>query len=222
MASLRSERVTFDGTDLRFDGEVIDSSLARHIVRMMRTEDEDYARWMRFMENLSENPSTSSREHLFSWLARRDFAITPEGHLLGYKGVQANGTSLNTGTAFVNGVKHTGHIPNPVGATVEMPRSCVSDDRETGCATGLHVGTHGFASGFGSRLLLVSVNPADVVSVPRDSGFQKMRVSRYLVLSEHTGQPAVPATSFDPGEEDKDYAAMTGDFYFEDDGEDDI
>jgi len=193
-----SERVAFDGTHLRFDGDVIDTSLSRHILRMMRGGDESYARWVMFLENLAENPSTLSRMHLFTWLDGRDFAITPDGHLLGYKGVRADehNSSMSAGTALVNGRWQHGHIPNPVGATVEMPRSEVTADRDTGCAAGLHVGTHAYASGFGHRLLLVAVNPRDVVSVPRDSNFQKLRCCRYTVLAVHDRPGPVTATSY--------------------------
>lgn len=43
-----SERVTWDGSHLRFDGDVIDTSLSRHIIRMIEAGDEQYARWVRF------------------------------------------------------------------------------------------------------------------------------------------------------------------------------
>lgn len=195
-----SERVSFDGANLLFDGDRVDNSLSRHIVRMIREGDEQYGRWVRFMENLAENPSLLSRLHLFTWLAGRDFAITPEGHLLGYKGVGGDGLSVSSGTASVNGTTHRGRIPNPVGAVVEMPRLSVNTDRGNGCSTGLHVGTFEYAAGFGQRLLLVSVNPRDVVSVPRDCGFQKMRVCRYTVLAaQDIAQPiTVPSYGDDP------------------------
>jgi hypothetical protein len=203
-ASLRrlSERVTYDGTDLLFDGDVINNSLSRHIIRMMREGDENYARWVKFLENLAANPSRLSRMHLFTWLEGRDFAITPDGHLLGYKGVLADelNSSVSTGTATVNGTEHHGHIPNPVGATVEMPRGRVAADREAGCSVGLHVGTHTYASGFGQRMLLVSVNPRDVVSVPRDCAFQKLRCCRYTVLAVHDRATPVTAPSYDGGD----------------------
>jgi hypothetical protein len=193
-----SERVRFDGTHLRFDGDVIDTSLSRHIIRMMRGGDESYARWVKFLENLAENPSGPSRIHLFTWLDGRDFAITPDGYLLGYKGVQADqrNSSISTGTALVNGTWHHGHIPNPVGATVEMPRRQVSAARDAGCAAGLHVGTHAYARGYGQRLLLVAVNPRDVVSVPRDCQYQKLRCCRYIVLAVHDRLGPVTTPSY--------------------------
>jgi hypothetical protein len=38
--------------------------------------------------------------------------------------------------------------------------------------------------GVGSRLLIVEINPADVVSVPLDSSCQKLRTAKYKVVSE--------------------------------------
>jgi hypothetical protein len=206
-----SERITYDGTSLRFDGDVIDTSLSRHIIRMIREGDHGYRRWVKFMENLAGNPSKRSRRHLYAWLDRRDFAITPDGCLLGYKGVLADqrNSSVHTGAAVVNGVTCHGHIPNPVGGTVEMARSQVNADREAGCSTGLHVGTHHYASSFGHRLLLVSVNPRDVVAVPRDGGFHKLRCCRYTVLAVHDRTAPITAPSYgedrpSPGEFDRD------------------
>ena len=89
---------------------------------------------------------------------------------------------MSSGRATVNGTTHIGHIPNPPGAVVEMPRTQVSDDRHNGCTTGLHVGTWDYASAFGPKTLIVSVNPRDVVSVPKDCGYQKLRTCRYTVL----------------------------------------
>ena len=203
-----SERVTYDGTSLLFDGDLIDTSLSRHIVRMIRAGDHRYQGWVRFMENLAANPSKKSRRHLYTWLAGRDFSITPDGCLLAYKGVQADehNSSVHPGRATVNGTVHHGHIPNPVGATVEMPRSGVNADRDAGCSTGLHAGTHGYASTFGQRMLLVSINPRDVVSVPRDCEFQKLRCCRYTVLDvqDRTAPVTTPSYGDFPGEGDQD------------------
>jgi hypothetical protein len=71
-----------------------------------------------------------------------------------------------------------------------MPRNAVCDDAEVGCSYGFHAGSHKYASTFGggdSKLLIVKINPADVVSVPKDCDCQKLRTSRYEVLKEATG-----------------------------------
>ena len=67
-----------------------------------------------------------------------------------------------------------------------MNRRKVSDDCNQGCAQGLHVGTYDYAcswAGSGGKVILVRFDPADIVSVPACSDFQKMRVSKYTVLS---------------------------------------
>lgn len=193
-----SERVGFDGRSLTFDGDPIHTTLSRHIVRMLKDGDHGYAGFVQFLENLAENPSKLSRMHLFSWLRDRDFTITPEGYFIGYKGVSDDGrnASVHAGTAVVNGLRHDGRIPNPVGGVVEMPRSAVNMDRDNGCSTGLHVGTWSYARTFAPRTLTVAVNPRDVVAVPRDCEFQKLRTCRYVVMDVTTAP--VTTSSYAP------------------------
>jgi hypothetical protein len=68
-----------------------------------------------------------------------------------------------------------------------MARDLVNDDRNSACSVGLHVGTFGYAESFAEQMLVVLVDPADVVSVPTDSNAQKMRVCRLYVAARHDG-----------------------------------
>lgn len=190
-----SERVTLVGTTLLFDGDVIETGIEDHIVRLLEQSsgsDEDDLGWMglvNFLEKLGTNPDESSRESLYRWISAQNITITPEGDFIAYKGVVIgkDGVSLSvhSGTAFVNDVKITGQIPNKPGDIITMPRASVQTDRDIGCSTGLHAGTWSYASTFGSgRTLSVKINPRDVVSVPRDCNSQKLRVSRYEVIAE--------------------------------------
>lgn len=185
-----SERVTCDGTTIRFDGEVVDSALARHILRLVRDGGAQLRPAVLFMENLANNPSRESREHLWSWLRERDFTLTSSGHIIGYKAVRntPDNQSISSGRedVTVNGRVYRGRIPNPVGADVAISRAEVNPNREHGCSVGLHVGTWEYAAEFGrgeDKVLTVSVNPRDVVAVPDDCEQQKMRVCRYNVLA---------------------------------------
>jgi hypothetical protein len=56
--------------------------------------------------------------------------------------------------------------------------------RLNGCSVGLHVGTYDYASNFTLNVLEVHVNPRDVVSVPTDSNWAKVRCCRYVVIKE--------------------------------------
>lgn len=182
-----SDRTTVANGTLYFDGDEMDSSLADQVVRFLDEGVQDWKPLVNFLEKVSQNPQQHSREQLYEWLKRHAFTITDEGDIVGYKGVlNAEGgyTSSSTGTAIVNGVVHTGRIPQKVGDIVEMPRSEVAFDPSEGCSAGLHVANFAFARGFirhDGTVLTVAVNPRDVVSVPTDSNFDKVRVCRYVV-----------------------------------------
>jgi hypothetical protein len=183
-----TERISLRGRKLYFDGDRIRGPIVKHIIRMVQQGEQDQAEAVScFLEKLATNPSAYARENLYVWLEQRDFTITTEGDFIAYKGMaraeDGTPTSISHGQARVNGTVHTGAIPNPLGATVEMPRSRVDDGAHNYCSTGLHAGTYEFARGFagvGSPIAAVVVNPRDVVSVP-DAG-QKLRVCRYQVI----------------------------------------
>lgn len=185
-----TERVSVKGGTVYFDHDPVDSTLADAIMRGFEEGDEAFRGLALFMDKIQQNPRKHSRENLYDWL-RADpdgFTITPEGMILGYKGVQSDLTSCNAGPGIVNGKPQNGHLDNSIGNVVTMERSKVQHDPTVACSFGLHVGTYRYAAGFGSRVVKVLVNPRDVVSVPTDCGGQKMRVCRYKVVEETTKQ----------------------------------
>ncbi len=140
---------------------------------MIREGDDTWQAPVNFLENLMQNPAKHVRKRLFEWISGRGLTLTPEGNVIGYKGVQAvdQNLSVHSGSnpVFVDGVEHTGYIPNPVGATVTMPRSAVNNDRDAGCEQGLHVGTFDYASNWGAKLLTVEFSRATSLPFPRTS-----------------------------------------------------
>lgn len=185
-----SERVTIKGGTLFLDGEPINGALVDAILRYMNDNADDAQPLVNFLEKVVVNPNEHSREQLYEWLARHDFAINDSGNFLAYKGVRPRSSddryryeSISTGKATVDGTTYTGAIPNDEGAVVEMPRSSVQHDPSVGCHTGLHAGTWDYASQFSQgAVLLVEINPRDVVSVPTDCNWQKIRTCRYRVV----------------------------------------
>ena len=88
---------------------------------------------------------------------------------------------------------------------MEFSRSKVVANSSIGCAVGLHAGTHEYASGFAQgKLVLVKINPRDVVSVPTDCDAQKLRVCRYEVLEEVQEKVDRVLWDIEPIEEDFD------------------
>lgn len=179
-----SDRVSVSGGRVYLDGDEVDNSLTQQIRRFL-DEGQDFRPLVNFFENIVQNPQPESREHLYRWLNARDFTITEDGMIAGYKGVRGivgGYESIHSGSAIVDGIVKNGHIPNNPGSVIEMPRSEVAFDPREACSTGLHVGTYDYARDFGWVVLEVHVNPRDVVSVPADHDDTKMRVCRYTVV----------------------------------------
>lgn len=169
---------------LYYKDKPIHSNLANTILRYKR-EGRDATNLIKFLERLEKNPSMNSRKQLFDWSMSRDLTIDTDGYIIAYKGVSSNLSSIKTGKAYVDGALHSGHIPNSIGSVVSMPREEVSDNQNEACSAGLHVGNFRYASTFGPVVLVVRIDPKDVVSVPADSGSQKMRVCKYTVVDIH-------------------------------------
>jgi hypothetical protein len=158
-----------------------------------------------FIEKIYSNPSKQSQESLYEFIKRYNISILPDGDFIAYKGVNADGTSRTAGYGIVDGVVfEKANLQNNVGSVVEIPRSKVNADTSVGCSTGLHAGSYEYASSFARGLLLtVKINPRDVVSVPDHESYQKIRVSRYIVLDTTEVQLPEVFVDFD---EDNDWA----------------
>ena len=127
-----------------------------------------------FMENLMTNPSYRAVNELYGFLEKNNLPITPDGHFLAYKKVQDNYKDVYSGT-----------FDNSVGKTVEMERNDVDDNCHNTCSKGLHFCSKEYLGSFGgSRIMILKINPRDVVSIPTDYGFSKGRCCRYEVIGE--------------------------------------
>ena len=163
---------------VKFNGEEVHGTLVQRIIECHR-DDLPVEPLLRFFENLEANPSFSARTELYDFLAHRNMPITPDGCFLAYKSVRPDFTD-----------HHTGKFSNRVGTVLEMERRKVDDDRNNGCSYGFHAGSLEYATTFGGndrKVLVVKINPADVVSVPTDCDCQKLRTARYEVVDLYSG-----------------------------------
>jgi len=171
----------------RLHGVVVDK-----LIEMLRAGAKDSAPIVNFITRLQANPSANSVAELYTFLGYKSLPTTPEGLCLGYKGVQGDywSSTGNADTIVVQGKTNERHqILNEVGSTIEVARRCVDDNKDNHCSFGLHVGSYDYANdwaGESGRLLVVEFDPADAVSVPTDCDFQKLRVSKYRVVSDIT------------------------------------
>jgi hypothetical protein len=164
--------VTIENETVLFNGEEMHNSLSRRMLDMMRLGLEiDHL--AKFLNRLMKNPSNHSVTQLYDFMEACDLPITPDGRLLCYKSVNDDYMDTHTGRTY----------RNAPGDVVEMSRNRVNDNPDITCSHGLHVCSQKYGM-YGRRLMLVAVDPADVVSVPRDYNQAKMRVCRYEVLKD--------------------------------------
>ena len=175
-------------------GEVVDERIARRILNFME-EDLPVEPMTRFLENLYNNPSHNSRAQLYQFLEHKNMPLTEDGCFLAYKSVDEN---------YMD--HHTGKFSNRVGQVLTIARRSVDDNPENGCSYGFHAGSLEYASNFGGgerRVVIVKISPEDVVSVPNDCEFQKLRTAKYEVVANYTGPlPKTYAESYDSTEDD--------------------
>ena len=171
---------------LAYNGDRIDQSLNTRLMKMADAGS-DPSCWLKFWARLQANPSYRSVNQLYGFLTHDNIPIDEEdGFILAYKSVRRDYKD-----------HHSGTFDNSPGKTCEMPRNKISDDPRVACHEGLHLGAIGYAGDFGGdrRIVICKVDPADVVCVPYDATMQKMRVCKYTVIGNYSGQ-AMPSTTF--------------------------
>lgn len=187
---------SYENGNLVYKGDTIPPELYAKMVAASR-EGKRPDNLMNFFERLRMNPSYRSVSQLFRFLEHANIPLDKDGFILAYKGVRDD---------FKD--KHSGKFTNTPGSIMRMDRNKVSDDPREACHEGFHVGDLSYASGFGPKVVICSVDPKDVVSIPYDSGSRKMRVCEYKVLGLY-GAPLPDLIADDedvelPSDEDDD------------------
>jgi hypothetical protein len=186
--SISEQNAKFDFINecVYYNGEKLPTAFAQKVKSIVR-DGLPLENFELFWKNLSDNPSSSSVKELIDFLEYKELPITEDGCFLAYKAVKEDYYSIsgNIETKVISGtVNEAGQIYNGIGEDIEVLRRDVDDNRSVGCSTGLHAGSLDYARGYGSKLIVVKINPKDVVSVPSDCSCQKCRVCRYIVVSD--------------------------------------
>ena len=160
-----------------YKNEIMHNSLTRRLIAIIQ-EGYDIAALSAFLDNLLLNPSRTSVQELYEFLEKNNLPITSDGCFLAYKKVRDDYLDFYTGT-----------MSNTVGTVVSMIRNSVDDNRENTCSDGLHFCSLDYLPNYhggDGRIMIVKINPKDVVSFPRDYNHSKGRTCEYLVVGEHT------------------------------------
>jgi hypothetical protein len=195
VASFGDGRVEVKNGKVLYDGEQVHGAISKRILEFM-SKGLPFEPLVKFLNNLMENPSMQSQQELYDFLEHQYLPITEDGHFLAYKAVRND---------FMD--KYAGKFRNKVGDVCEMTRAKVDDNRSVGCSQGLHAGALNYVAGYGSldagdKIVIVKINPKDVVSVPNDCNCEKLRTCRYEVVGEYQGELLKPLYKADFSEDD--------------------
>lgn len=173
-------KVTLRDGDLFYGDEPIHGTVVARVLGMYRDGKDGVAPLLRFVDKLMQNPSKRAVDELYGFLEACNLPITDDGCFLAYKMVNADFTDI-----------YTGKMDNSPGQTPSMPRNKVDDNKERTCSDGLHFASRHYveSGGYGSRasgnrLLVLKIDPANVVSIPIDYNNSKGRACEYTVVEE--------------------------------------
>ena len=232
VAQLTEGRAELVDGKLYFDGKPVNGALAERVYTMF-SEGFGVAPFLRFLNRLAANPrmiegdplySPSFENELYLFLEGGDCPITEDGTFLAYKMIRDNYRDIYTNT-----------MDNSPGSLVSLNKPTdVNPNRGETCARGLHFaslnyvqnGSYGHVSR-GHRLVVVEVDPADVISIPYDYQNSKGRAWKYTILREIEWNDRIKANFLSDDDrndwdepEDEEYEDFDGDEDLDEDDED--
>ena len=181
IASFAKGNLVVSNNQVLYKGQPVHNYVVDKIISFMR-EGLPHQPLLNFLENLLANPSFRAVKELYGFLEYANLPITEDGCFLAYRKV------TNDYKDF-----YTGKFDNSVGVTVEVPRNEVDEDSNRTCSHGLHFCSQSYLSqyhGGDGRVVIVKINPADVVAIPADYNNTKGRCCKYLVFSDCAGYEA--------------------------------
>ena len=185
IATFSQGQVSIVNGKVMFEGEEVHGSISKRIIEFM-SKGLPFQPLVNFLENLMQNPSMQSQQELYDFLEHENLPVTEDGCFLAYKAVSKD---------FKD--KWRGTFDNNVGQVCEMRRAKVDDNRGRGCSAGLHAGALNYVAEYGSvdagdNIVIVKINPEDVVSVPSDCNCEKLRTCKYEVVGLYQGELPKP------------------------------
>jgi len=164
-----------------YDGQEIHGTLVKRILQFVQGGF-PYEPYVRFLANLYKNPSEDARNELYDFLENGEMPITDDGCFLAYKMLREDMTSYNKSPDGT-------HLKHAIGKIVKMDPNEVDPSRIRLCSNGLHFCSYSYLPYYGgiinnkTKVVVVKVNPMDVVAIPQDLNKSKGRAWRYLPVS---------------------------------------
>ena len=170
--------VTIDNDVCKYRGRPVAPALGAMLLNLIKNKI-DCQYFVKFIDNLMQNPSNRSLEQLYTFLVRNHMPITEDGCFMAYKAVDGDFWSYHADEVTGERVRYM------IGDKPNMPRNMISDDFNLHCHRGLHACSMEYLKFWSAvHLMIVKINPKDVVCVPNDHNFSKMRVCEMEVMAE--------------------------------------
>ena len=178
-----SSVLTFDG-ESAYWREVSPLTLPKELVKSIldAEKNNDEVRmetYKNFWTLMSLNPDETCRKNLFWYLTKNELIISRSGFFISYRNVD------KTDEEGVFTDHHSHSMKIRVGEVVTMPRSECDSDSNVTCSRGLHQANRFWLTKnyYGSVGLVCLTNPADVVAVPKEDHYGKLRTCAYLPIA---------------------------------------
>jgi hypothetical protein len=177
VAKMSLGRVQIVDNQILVAGRQVTGRLVERILEMVTRGSNAVEGYIKFLDNMMLNPSSTAVKELYLFIEACDLPITADGHFLAYKRVNGDYRDLHSNT-----------FDNSVGTTPTMDRNDVDDNRDNTCSHGLHFCSYDYLPHFGAgdsnKVVVVKINPANVVSIPSDYNNAKGRTWQYEVVDE--------------------------------------
>ena len=175
-AIMNSKNVVVEKDTIKIDGVSVSNTNTpiMKFIKILQEKgvvDSEINRIKPFLENMFKNPFIDAVHEIYDYCKAMDFEITDDGCFLAYKKVRKD-----LGSIFDNGkTKHK------IGKYTEV--KMYDTERTNVCSKGLHFCSKSYLQYYpGEVIIIVKVNPMDVVSIPVDYNFAKGRCRKYLVV----------------------------------------
>lgn len=175
-AIMNSKNVVVEKDTIKIDGVSVSNTNTpiMKFIKILQEKgvvDSEINRIKPFLENMFKNPFIDAVHEIYDYCKAMDFEITDDGCFLAYKKVRKD-----LGSVYDNGkTKHK------IGEYTEV--KVYDTERTNVCSNGLHFCSKSYLQYYpGEVIIIVKVNPMDVVSIPVDYNFAKGRCRKYLVV----------------------------------------
>jgi hypothetical protein len=203
-------RIIVNSRQVFFENEIVSGFVVDKILSFLE-EGLDADPLLNFLDKIMDNPSKRVIDQLYSFLSHGNMPLDADGDFYAYKAVRSDWTD-----------KFSGKLSNTVGSVVSVPRRTVDNNHDVGCSYGLHAGDIEYVRNFASgedKVLIVKINPKDVVTVPSENT-RKLRCCSYQVVSVYEGllpENTYKSSSSEEEADNEEYDDYEKDFWGKDD-----